>query len=168
MTGRFQLILANLFVTFFWCFTRVFWIVTSITVSWAALVRTSWCWVWRRPKVESTFNLYKLLIVYYRLHGSFLFLLMLQYSWEQDGGQAEKNDTNYYAIVDAFLLHWSTLTHLFCTSSSTVSLGHWHPTTHCRVQTPGCGLLHVGGHAVLQLLNTWPSIGHSIYKEMYT
>jgi len=56
--------------------------------------------------------------------------------------------------MQVILLHWLALTHFFCTSSSTVPLGHWHPVTHRSVQKGGCGLLHVGGHAVPHSVNT--------------
>ena len=59
--------------------------------------------------------------------------------------------------VDA---HWVCFTHLLCTSSSTVPLGHWQPTTHCSVQITGPGFLQVGGHAVPHVVNTCPLIGH--------
>ena len=51
--------------------------------------------------------------------------------------------------------------HLFPTVSRTVPLGHVQPTTHCRVHI-GFGLAQVGGQAELQLLNTWPWIGHPV------
>jgi len=70
------------------------------------------------------------------------------------------------ACMQVILLHLLGLTHLFCTSSSTVPLGHWHPITYGSVQISGGGSLHVGGHAVPHSVNTWPSIGHSINKEM--
>ena len=87
----------------------------------------------------------------------------------QVGGHAVPHEVNSWPSISHFgffiLLHWSLVTHLFCSSSSTVPWGHWQPITHCSVHTPGSGLLQVSGHAVPQSVNSWPLISHA--KKLY-
>lgn len=65
-----------------------------------------------------------------------------------------------WSCEQSYIPHWSSITHFFCTSSNTVPTGHWQPTTHWVMHTTGPGSLHVGGHAVPQVVNTCPSMGH--------
>lgn len=168
-----RFISANLSITIPWCIARISRVVTSIAVSWVALVRTgSWWWVRRWAKGESiSYNMlsysywcnvitdcmaYSCSSLCCRIHVYSLVDKELQVIvWIICSG----------AAYNMILLHSLALTHLCCSSSRTVPEGHWHPCTHCRVQKSGCGLLHTGGHDVPHVVYTWPSIVHSTIRE---
>ena len=71
---------------------------------------------------------------------------------------------NHYSSLLQYLQQSSLFTHLFLTSSRTVSGGHWHPTTQGCIQYFGWEV-HVGGQTFPQVVNTWPLIAHSDTKK---